>query len=223
MRTPRPALHAALALGLVLSVAPAWSASPSYAGTALPAFTSSVRPIDAELRARMAYSWRPGCPVKRTGLRYVRVTHLGFGGTARQGELVVHKNASADVVTVFRALYEARFPIRRMRLVDDYRGSDAASMAANNTSAFNCRRVTGSSSWSEHSYGRAIDINPVQNPYVSGGTVEPPAGERYVQRSPRRKGMVSRAVRAAFRSVGWSWGGAWTSLKDYQHFSSTGR
>ncbi len=95
------------------------------------------------------------------------------------------------IISVFRRAYNARFPIYRMRLVDDYRGSDDASMAANNTSAFNCRRTSGGTAWSQHSYGRAIDINPVQNPYVSGGVVEPPAGKAYVARSPLRKGMVT--------------------------------
>ncbi|MGH8893878.1 MAG: M15 family metallopeptidase [Actinomycetes bacterium] len=212
----------ALALTCLAAVTVA-PASTSAATTGLPAFTSSVQRIDDALKARMVYSWRKGCPVARTDLRYLRVTYERFGGTARQGELVVHEDHAADVVDVFERLYAQRFPIRRMRLVDDYRGSDAASMAANNTSAFNCRRVTSGTSWSEHSYGRAVDINPVRNPYVYRGTVEPPAGEKYVDRSPLRKGMVTRAVRRAFASIGWSWGGAWTTRKDYQHFSSTGR
>ena len=111
-----------------------------------------------------------------------------------------------------------------MQLVDDFGGDDAASMAANNTSAFNCRRVAGSSSWSQHSYGRAIDINPVQNPYVSGSTVSPPAGGAYLDRGHIRPGMIvadDAAVRS-FAAVGWSWGGAWARTKDYQHFSLTG-
>ena len=187
-------------------------------------FRSSVRTIDTALAARMTpSSWRPGCPVPLRDLRYLRVSVVRFDGTARQGELVVHENHARAVVGVFRRLYDAGFPIRRMRLVDDYGGSDAASMAANNTSAFNCRRTTSGSSWSEHAYGRAIDINPVQNPYVAGDVVEPPAGEAYVERSPLRRGMVTREVRAAFRTIGWVWGGSWTTRKDYQHFSSTGR
>jgi len=196
---------------------------PAFSATSLPEFRSSVRTIDAALADRMTYSWRRGCPVPRRDLRYLRVTFVRFDGTARQGELVVHENHARPVVGVFRALYQARFPIRRMRLVDDYQGSDDASMAANNTSAFNCRRTAGGTSWSEHSYGQAIDINPVQNPYVYGDVVEPPAGEAYVDRSPLRKGMVTRTVRAAFADIGWSWGGSWSTRKDYQHFSSTGR
>jgi hypothetical protein len=222
MGTRRLALRTVVTAGLVAAAVPVWS-PPSYAVSSLPAFTASVRPIDDALKARMAYSWRKGCPVKRVSLRYVRVTFVRFDGTARQGELVVHKDAAADVVDAFRDLYDARFPVRRMRLVDDYQGSDDRSMAANNTSAFNCRRVSGSSSWSEHSYGRAIDLNPVQNPYVYGRTVAPPAGKAYVARTPHRKGMVTRAVRNAFADIGWVWGGTWTARKDYQHFSANGR
>jgi poly-gamma-glutamate synthesis protein (capsule biosynthesis protein) len=182
-----------------------------------------VQRIDAALQERMTYSWRRGCPVPLRDLRYVRLSHIGFDGAAHEGELVVHEDVATNLVGVFERLYELRFPIRRMRLVDDYGGSDARSMRKNNTSAFNCRTVTGGTSWSEHSYGRAVDINPVQNPYVHRGEVQPAKGEAYVDRSPLRKGMVTRAVRKAFRAIGWSWGGDWTTRKDYQHFSQTGR
>lgn len=199
------------------------TAATSTAETDLPAFTSSIQRIDAALKDRMAYSWRRGCPVPRWKLRYVTVSYVGYRGAARQGELVVHRSQAADLVSVFEAMYDARFRIRRMRLVDDYQGSDAASMAADNTSAFNCRRVSGTSRWSQHAYGKAIDINPVRNPYVDGDRVAPTAGEAYVDRSPLRKGMVNSAVRDAFASIGWSWGGDWTRPVDYQHFSANGR
>ena len=192
-------------------------------GTTLPAYRYSIRKLDADLKARMRYSWHSGCPVPRYKLRYIRMTYYGFDGAAHQGEMVVHRYWARRVVGAFRDVYAARFPIRQMRLVDDFKGSDDASMAANNTSAFNCRKVTGGSSWSQHSYGRALDINPVQNPYVSGSTVEPPAGKAYVDRSPRRKGMVRAAVRDAFTDIGWEWGGYWRSIKDYMHFSSNNR
>ena len=216
----RAALVAAL-VGALL--APALS-SPAAGSEGLPAFRSTVRTIGPELADRMRpSSWRPGCPVPLRDLRYLRLSFVRFDGTAGYGRMVVHEDVAQSVVGVFRALYEQRFPIRRMRLVDAYGGSDDASMAADNTSAFNCRRVTGGTSWSEHSYGRAIDVNPVQNPYVAGSTVAPPAGSSYVARSPLRKGMVTPGVRSAFAAIGWSWGGAWTTKKDYQHFSSTGR
>ena len=195
------------AVAVVALLSPVPSA-PAAGAETLPDFRSSVRTIDADLAGRMTYTWRPGCPVPLRDLRYLRVSFVRFDGTAGYGRMVVHEDRARAVVGVFRSLYEQRFPIRRMRLVDAYRGSDAASMAANNTSAFNCRRVTGGTSWSEHSYGRAIDLNPVQNPYVSGSTVQPPAGAAYVDRSPLRKGMVTRGVRSAFSAVGWSWGGS---------------
>jgi hypothetical protein len=220
-----------LALGLALVAlavtvtAPAGSVvvAPRAAAATLPAYTSSIRTIDSALATRMRYSWHTGCPVPRSDLRYLRMTYYGFDGLAHQGEMVVHRYYATKVVTVFRRLYANRFPIRRMRLVDDYQGSDPASMAANNTSAFNCRRTTSGTSWSQHSYGRAIDINPIQNPYVSHGTVQPAAGASYVTRSPLRKGMITWTVRDAFSDVGWFWGGRWTSLKDYMHFSSNNR
>ena len=138
---------------------------------------------------------------------------------------VVHRRATGDLITVFRRLYGARFPIRRMVPVSAYRGSDNASMAADNTSAFNCRRAVGSrtGSWSAHAYGQAIDVNPVENPYVLGARVLPPAGRPFVQRSRRHPGMAVAGgiVVKAFESVGWSWGGRW-STPDYQHFSKTG-
>lgn len=174
----------------------------------------------------MRFSWRPGCPVGLSGLRLVTLSHWNFAGAVRQGELVVHRAHAQRIVIVFRTLFERRFPIARMRLVDAYRADDDRSMAANNTSAFNCRFVSGTRRWSEHAYGRAIDVNPIQNPYVaSSGRVSPPAGARYADRSRGAPGMIhagDRTVRA-FAAIGWHWGGSWDGDKDYQHFSSTGR
>ena len=222
-----------IVVGAVLALAATLLSVPVPAGpvgvtasaqaASLPAFGSSVRTIDATLATRMRYSWRSGCPVSRSNLRYLRMTYYGFDGLAHRGEMVVHRTAAPKIVSVFRRAYNARFPIRRMRLVDDYRGSDDASMAANNTSAFNCRRTAGGTAWSEHSYGRAVDINPVQNPYVARGVVEPSAGNAYVTRSPLRKGMVTWTVRDAFADIGWYWGGGWRNSKDYQHFSHNNR
>jgi D-alanyl-D-alanine carboxypeptidase-like protein len=203
-----------LALALALGTA-------ADAGT--PRFRSSVGPIDEALREQMT-SWRPGCPVPLGDLRLVTVTHWGFDGKTHTGRLIVHVDSATAMVGAMRSLFAARFPIRRMRLVDAYGSDDHRSMAADNTSAFNCRRVSGSSSWSQHAYGRAIDINPVENPYVSGTHVSPPAGAAYADRTRRAPGMIHRgdAVVRAFASVGWRWGGDWYSPKDYQHFSATG-
>lgn len=153
------------------------------------------------------------------------LTHWGFDGRSREGELVVHAAEVNEIVTVFEALYAARFPIEQIRLVDEFGADDDRSMAANNTSAFNCRQAYGSQRWSEHAYGRAIDINPVQNPYVTrSGNVLPPAGAAYTDRSSGAKGLIPAhgPVTDAFAAIGWVWGGTWSSGKDYQHFSSTG-
>jgi hypothetical protein len=155
----------------------------------------------------------------------VSLPYVGFDGRAHRGALVVHHGAARDVVTAFRALYRARFPIRRMRPIQAYGGDDFASIEADNTSAFNCRSATGSSRWSEHAYGRAIDINPIENPYVSGGETSHRASVRYLDRSRARRGMAVEGgvLVRAFDAVGWGWGGRWSSVKDYQHFSMSGR
>jgi hypothetical protein len=189
-----------------------------------PAFTSAISPITPELAVRMEPSWRAGCPVPLEDLRYVTVTHRGFDGVDRQGELVVHADAAEAMVTVFRTLFDAGYPVRSMRLVDDFGASDDDSMAADNTSAFNCRAITGGSEWSEHAYGRAIDLNPVENPYVRGSSVAPREGRAFADR-PDSPGVIHADddVVRAFASVGWLWGGDWDSPVDYQHFSPSGR
>lgn len=188
-----------------------------------PRYHATVSPITPRLAERMEASWREGCPVPLEDLRYVRVTHLDFHGHAKQGELVVHEDVADGIVEIFRELFEAGFPIRQMRLVDDFGADDDASMAADNTSAFNCRPVTGTTDrFSEHSYGWAIDVNPVENPYVRGTLVLPPAGEPYVDR-PDLPGVIHAddVVVRAFEKQGWHWGGYWTRPIDYQHFSTT--
>lgn len=187
-----------------------------------PVFTSSIRTVTPdELHA----SWRPGCPVPVESLRAVEVTHWGFDGGAHHGTLIVASDVVEGVVEVVRALFEAGFPIERIEPVDVYDGDDDMSMAANNTSAFNCRPVTGGSGWSQHSYGIAIDVNPLVNPYVSGSTVLPPDGAEFVDRSLEAPGMIHDGdiVVTTFADHGWHWGGYWSSTKDYQHFSTTGR
>lgn len=171
-------------------------------------------------------SWRRGCPVPLRDLRLVRLAYVGFDGEAHLGALVVHRWYPQSILRVFRRLYEARFPIRRMRLVDRYGANDDRSMAADNTSAFNCRLRAGSSTeWSQHAYGRAIDVNPVENPFVTPMYVSPPAGAAYVDRTQDLPGMVHLHDRVwwAFHAIGWAWGGSWTASLDYQHFSANGR
>lgn len=186
-----------------------------------PRFQGSISKVT---RADLRYSYRPGCPVGPAQLRRLDVSYWGFDGRRRVGSIVVRSTAARDILSVFRKLYAARFPMRRLRLVEAYKGSDDASMAADNTSGFNCRYVSGTRRWSQHAFGLAIDINPVENPFVHGGRVEPPAGRRYLDRSRVRHGMVvsGDVVVRAFAAIGWPWGGHWTSSKDYQHFSATG-
>jgi hypothetical protein len=216
-------LAAIVACAVVL---PATAGATVHAASGAPVFRGTISRIDAGLADRMTpTSWRPGCPVRLADLRLVTVTHWGFDGTVKAGRLVVHEDAAAGIRRVMRKLFRARFPIRRMQLVDAYGGSDYASIEADNTSAFNCRRATGSGSWSQHAYGLAIDVNPIENPYVEAGRVYHDASWPYVDRTKRRKGMIRTGgtVVRAFASVGWGWGGYWSgSVKDYQHFSATG-
>jgi hypothetical protein len=172
----------------------------------------------------MRTSWRLGCPVPLSDLAYLRLTYRGFDGATHLGEMVVARTAAPRLTAVFERLFQHRYPIRSMKLVDSFGGSDDDSMAADNTSAFNCRQITGGSAFSEHSYGDAVDVNPVENPYVGGGEVLPPAGSAYVDR-PDAAGVIHDGdpVVAAFASVGWTWGGDWSSPRDYQHFSPNGR
>jgi len=198
-------------------------AGAARAEPAEPSFRSTVERIGESMRAQMA-SWHRGCPVGIDSLRLVTVSYWGFDGRVHDGRLVVGRRHTGAVVRALGSLFAARFPVRRMRPIDAYGGNDHRSMAADNTSAFNCRRVAGSSSWSEHAYGRAIDINPLENPWVENGHVSPPGGAAYADRSRRAKGMIHAGgvVVRAFAAMGWGWGGNWSSPKDYQHFSATG-
>lgn len=193
---------------------------------ALPDFASSVEPIGPSVAASMRSHDPATCPVPLTELRHVVVTHVGFDGRARRGELVVHADVAADVVSAFETLYTSRFPIERMLLVDEYGGDDNRSMAANNTSAYNCRRVAGQQNWSNHAYGRAIDINPVQNPYIVGDEVRPPAAAAFAEvdrrpGAPAQPGVIREGdvVLQVFERLGWEWGGDFSD-PDYQHFSA---
>jgi D-alanyl-D-alanine carboxypeptidase len=223
VRTAVLAAALALALGLVAgSEAGAPSDTVSHGHTA---FRGEISRIEGALAKWMTgSSWRPGCPVHLRDLRVLHVSYHRFDGKVRVGRLIVHADVARDMVDVFRALYRARFPIRRLVPVDAYGASDFRSIEADNTSAFNCRYVEGTSRWSEHAYGRAIDVNPIENPYVSGGRTSHPASVAYVDRSRRRPGMAYEGgvLVRAFDAIGWGWGGRWTSVKDYQHFSASG-
>jgi hypothetical protein len=192
-------------------------------------YNATVSPITPEIKKRMikGKSWRKGCPVSLQNLRYLRVIHKNFSGQDQRGEIIVHKDVASEVKQIFKELYVIGYPIRKMKLVSDYKGSDWQSIEADNTSAFNCRKATGSKNWSKHSYGKAIDINSIENPYVSrSGHISHKASYAYKKRQHKNNSTADKAVLLKndkavriFKKYGWKWGGDWSRVKDYQHFS----
>lgn len=166
-------------------------------------------------RADVAKTWRPGCPVHYSRLSTVEMNHWGFDGRMHRGRIVLASTVTTSALQAFQVGISSKFPIAAMREVSAYGGSDERSMAANNTSAFNCRAITNGKGWSKHSFGRAIDVNPVQNPYIYKGTVSPAAGRAYRNRADVRPGMMvaSNPLTRAFTGRGWTW----LSSYDYQH------
>lgn len=228
------AVHRSIVLAVVFTVAlamPAGNATPlasatdtAHRGTV---YQVHIRRLPDPVRTLMlGRSWHAGCPVPLRDLRLISLTYWGFDRAPHTGELVVHHRWAPKVARVLHKLYDARFPIRRMKLVDRYGAVDMRSMKADNTSAFNCRyRNNVCCVWSQHAYGRAIDINPVENPSIGPWGVSPPNGARFVRRKPVRRGMLSFHDRTwwAFHAIGWEWGGSWSWPTDYQHFSATNR
>lgn len=149
-------------------------------------------------------------------LRLVNVHYYSFDGKLHRGQLVVHKALRAEVIAIFRDIERSRFPIAKVIPISKYNFSDELSMLDNNSSAFNYRLIEGSSKLSNHALGRAIDINPFQNPIVRNGIAQP-AGAAY---NPKASGTIVSGgiVVRAFKKRGWTWGGNWKRLKDYQHF-----
>jgi hypothetical protein len=224
----KPGAYRIVAQAAAKTVQSTGSAPPeaSRAPASAAGFRGSILRITPALARRMTgVSWRPGCPVALGDLRVLRVSHWDFGGSVRTGTLIVNRDAAEPLRRVFGKLFALRFPIRRMTPVDAYGGDDYRSIEADNTSAFNCRTATGSSRWSEHAYGHAVDLDPLENPYVSGDTTSHPRSRRYLDRSLRLPGMIRAgdAVVRAFAAEGWGWGGNWSGDRDYQHFSASGR
>jgi len=220
--------------------APSASTSPPTTSSAaaepsrpLPArFDAAVSPLPAGVAAEMrGTTWQPGCPVPLRELRLLRLRYWGFDGKAHEGPMVVNQAVASRVVSVFRRLFEARFPIQQLHLAVQYLpDQDDPNDTRNYTDGFNCRPVVTArgprTNWSQHAYGLAIDINPIQNPYVTAdGYVRNLHARRYRDRAQRRPGMIhaGNAVVRAFAAIGWRWGGSWRGDKDYMHFSSTGR
>ena len=196
-------------------------------------FQSSVDPLPRPVQAQLETGgfWHRGCPVPRSDLRLLTVSYRGFDRQVHTGQLVVNQDAAHPLARVFRRLYRLHFPIRHMALDDFYGPRRGRPRDGDVSASFECRQAVpspctggrGTGSWSMHAYGLAVDLNPVENPYVGCGQSRDPATKPYRDRSHHRRGMVTRRVVQAFRSIGWAWGGSWNgNTKDYMHFSSTG-
>jgi len=213
-------VHGVLALpAVLLALAPSFHAS----------IEPLPRPVAQQLKARGF--WREGCPVARSDLRLLTVSYHDFRGRTQPGQVIVNRAAAAPLARVFRQLYALHFPIHHMRLDDAYGPRRDRPRDGDVSGSFECREAVpspctggrGTGSWSMHAYGLAVDLNPVENPYVGCGESRDPSAARYKDRSRHRRGMVTRRVVRAFGSIGWGWGGAWSGdTKDYMHFSSTG-
>jgi hypothetical protein len=223
MRRAIAILVAASALVIPASAVPALAVS---------AFHSSVATLDASERALVRHeAWHPGCPVAIGELRVLTVSYHGFDGGTYDGQLVVNRSAAGPLSRVFRKLYALHFPIHHLSLADAYGPVRSRPADGDVSGGFECRQAVpspcvggrGTGSWSEHAFGEAVDLNPVENPYVGCGQSRDPRSRPYLDRARHRRGMVTAAVVRAFASVGWGWGGSWSgSTKDYMHFSATG-
>ena len=185
-------------------------------------FQSKISVIPPTIQQEMLqYTWRKGCPVNLNNLSYLQVSYWGFDNKTHLGILIVNNKIAKNVVAIFRELYFIKFPIAKMQLLESYQGNDEKSMEGNNTVAFNCRTISGYSHlYSQHSFGLAIDINPMINPYIKDNIILPPQGINYLQRDPNIKGIIvkNNAAYNIFIQHGWKWGGNWHGMKDYQHF-----
>ena len=200
---------------------------------ALAPFHSSVEPLPQPVQTQLKAGgfWHQSCPVGLSDLRLLTVAHWGFDGKRQTGQLVVNSAAAGPLARAFGQLYGLHFPIRHLRLADMYGPKRDRPRDGDVSGSFECRQAVpspcacgrGTGSWSMHAYGLAVDVNPVENPYVGCGQSRDPSAKKYFDRSRHRRGMVTPRAIAAFRSIGWGWGGSWTgNTKDYMHFSSTG-
>jgi len=185
--------------------------------------SSEILPLGPKLRQQMRAggSYRSGCPVALDSLRQVKVRYHDFANRSQRGSLIVHAKVAREVEEIFETLYKYRYPIHSIAPIYRYKGSDFSSIEHDNTAAFNCRKATGSRHFSKHAYGLAIDINPIENPYVfRSGRSSHRASKPYLNRHnphPALIGPKSKIIKL-FASYGWRWGGSWKGAKDYQHF-----
>jgi hypothetical protein len=189
---------------------------------------SNIKEIDENYAKKMkAISFHEGCPVSLVDLRIVNIKHLGFDDNIYFGDLIVHKDVAIEVSLIFEELFEIKYPIKQIAPIEKYNADDFESIEANNTSAFNCRMAEGNNKYSKHAYGKAIDINPIENPYIyPNGTSSHKKSKEFIKREDKsdntaqNKAMLlpfSKAV-LIFKKYGWKWGGDWKVTKDYQHF-----
>lgn len=187
-------------------------------------FTSAEVPDSIWLRMNNS-SYSRGCTIPRNELRYLELSYFDFRGQEHKGQMVCNRLIADDLVYIFSKLYEARYPIARMSLIDDFGASDSLSMMANNSYSFCYRKVHGTQTLSKHSQGMAVDINPLYNPcvYVRSGKILPLQGKPYAYDRDTRRDIPGKIDTAdlcyrLFIAQGFKWGGAWRSLKDYHHF-----
>jgi D-alanyl-D-alanine carboxypeptidase-like protein len=201
--------------------------------TAPQGFHSSVKPLPASLQTELKHNgfWHKGCPVPLSGLRVLTVTYRGFDKHNHRGQMVVNASAAPQLAKVFRRLYRLHYPIKHMQLEDMYGPLRSRPADDDVTGSFSCRQAVpspcvggnGTGTWSMHAFGLAVDVNPLENPYVGCGQSRDPATKPYRDRSRHLPGMVTGKVVEAFRNIGWGWGGAWAGdTKDFMHFSSNG-
>lgn len=192
-------------------------------------YNYTISDITKNIENRMikGNSYKNGCPVKLKDLKYLTLSYINFENKSKIGELIVHKDISEEMIEIFEELYNINYPIYKMQLVSDFKADDFTSIEENNTSAFNCRNIANTSRWSNHAYGRAIDINPIQNPYISkSGKIFHKDSEQYRKREHidllnlQDKARLLKQDKAVkiFKKYGFIWGGDWNSIKDYQHF-----
>lgn len=189
-------------------------------------FSYSISEISDDIFKRInGISYRDNPDISLSRLRYITLTHYGIDGKVHTGELIVNEAIADDVIYIFGKLYEAKYPIEKMRLVDDYNGDDVKSMADNNSSAFNYRVIANTDTLSRHALGMAIDVNPLYNPYITflpdgSESCSPPQGLPYCDRTTDFTMKIDEKDLCfeLFTQRGFSWGGHWTHAKDYQHF-----
>ena len=201
---------------------PAATSSPTTTQAAPTTTAPSGAVVSPVTAADLGATWHPDCPVAPDQLRRVELDYVGFDNQTHRGALVVNEALVPDVIAIFADLQRQHYPIAKMQTVDHYpKAEDELSMEDDNTSAFNCRPMPSGTSWSLHAYGRAIDLNPLINPYITtSGDLQPKTAAAYLNRGRTDPGILHAGDPAvlAFTDRGWTWGGGWHDPIDYQHF-----